>query len=92
MRLSCGYYAAGRRVAAGLLGPTRTYSNPVKRLVEMTAEVFYLRFHQIMTQDGPISALIHLDSFDPALAHSAFARIIDFSGWLQPLVGLQEST
>lgn len=29
MRLSCGYYAADRQVAVGLLGPTRTYPYPL---------------------------------------------------------------
>ena len=42
-----------------LLGTTRTYSNPVKWIVKMTAEVFYLRFYQITAQGGPIVALIY---------------------------------
>ena len=71
MRLSCCFHAAGSRVAAGLLGTTRTYSNPVKRLVEMATKVFYLRFYRIAAQDGTIVALTYSELLGLTLTRSA---------------------
>lgn len=54
-----------------LLGTTRTYSNTVKWLVEMTAEVLYLRFYQITAQNGPIVALTYSELLGLTLTRSA---------------------
>ena len=71
MRLSCCFHAAGSRVAAGLLGTTRTYSNPVKRLVEMATKVVYLRFYRIAAHDGTIVALTYSELLGLTLTRSA---------------------
>lgn len=58
-----------------LLGTTRTYSNPVKWLVEMTAEVLYLRFYQITAQDGPIVALAYSELLGLTLTQIGRAHV-----------------
>ena len=53
----------------GLLGTTRTYSNPVKRLVEMTVEVFtcaFIRLRRKMGQSPPLPTRNYSDLLLPA--------------------------